>query len=53
LGVLFPEKVAEVRNGILGVPDERVLRLLAVVLFAVDVRKDRGNLAICKRYFGQ
>jgi hypothetical protein len=43
---LFPEEVAEVGDCVLGVPDEEVLGLLAVVLVAVDVRQNGGDLAV-------
>ena len=47
--VLFPEEVAEVGSGVFGIPDEEVLGLLTVVLFAVDIREDGGDLAVCRR----
>jgi hypothetical protein len=43
---LFPDKLAEVGDCVAGVPDEEVLGLLAVVLFAIDVRQDGGDLAV-------
>jgi hypothetical protein len=43
---LLAEEVAEVGDGVGGVPDEEVLGLLAVVLLAVDVRQDGGDLAV-------
>lgn len=43
---LFPYEVAEVGDCVVGVPDEEVLGLLAVVLVAIDVGQDGGNLAV-------
>lgn len=48
-GEVLAEEVLEVGDGVLGVPDEEVLGLLAVVLIAVDVGQDGGDLAVCTR----
>lgn len=43
---LFPYEIAEVGDRVPWVPDEEVLGLLAVVLVALDVRQNRGDLAV-------
>jgi len=47
--LLLPQDVAEIGDGVLGVPDKEVLGLLAVVLVAVDVRQDGGDLTIWRK----
>ena len=46
-GEVLAEEVLEVGDGVLGVPDEEGLGLLAVVLVAVGVGQDGGDLAVC------
>ena len=44
--LLLSKEVTEVRDCVLGVPDQEVLRLLTVVLLAVDVRKNGRYLTV-------
>ena len=44
--LLQAQEVAEVSNSVLCVADELALCLPTVELFALDVREDRGNLAV-------
>lgn len=46
--ILFPKEVAEVRDCVFRVPDEEVLCLLAIVLLAVNIRENGGDLSVCK-----
>lgn len=43
---VLAEEVAEVGDGVLGIPDKESLGLLAVVLLAVNVRQNGGDLAV-------
>ena len=45
--VLFAYIVPEIRDCILAIADQLRLRLGAMILFAFDVRKKGGYLAIC------
>jgi hypothetical protein len=44
--VLLAEEVSEVGDGVIGVANEEVLGLSTVVLIAVDVRQNGGNLSV-------
>ena len=44
--VLLAEEVPEVGDGVIGVANEEVLGLSAVVLIAVNVRQNGGNLSV-------
>lgn len=44
--VLLAEEVSEVGDGVIGVANEEVLGLSTVVLIAVNVRQNGGNLSV-------
>ena len=44
--VLLAEEVPEVGDGVIGVANEEVLGLSAVVLITVNVRQNGGNLSV-------
>lgn len=51
--VLLAEEVPEVGDGVIGVANEEVLGLSAVVLIAVNVRQNGGNLSIYREANGK
>jgi hypothetical protein len=44
--VLLAEEVSEVGDGVIGVANEEVLGLSTVILVAINVRENGGNLSV-------
>jgi hypothetical protein len=46
--LLLPQVVSEVCDSVFAVADKLLLGLLSIIFLPIDIRQNRGNLAICQ-----